>query len=52
MIYLDHAATSWPKPDAVTAAVLRWYTDLGVSAERGDCLQGQIPGPEKRGVRP
>lgn len=36
MIYLDHAATSWPKPAVVTAAVLRWFTELGVSAERGD----------------
>jgi selenocysteine lyase/cysteine desulfurase len=36
MIYLDHAATSWPKPDVVVAAVQRWYHDLGVSADRGD----------------
>ena len=36
MIYLDHAATSWPKPPAVLAAIQRWYTELGVSADRGD----------------
>ena len=36
MIYLDHAATSWPKPAAVLAAVQRWFTELGVSAARGD----------------
>jgi len=36
MIYLDHAATSWPKPDAVVAACQHWLTDIGVSAERGD----------------
>jgi selenocysteine lyase/cysteine desulfurase len=36
MIYLDHAATSHPKPPAVLAAIRRWYEDLGVSAERGD----------------
>jgi selenocysteine lyase/cysteine desulfurase len=36
MIYLDHAATSWPKPAAVLGAVHRWYAELGVSAERGD----------------
>ena len=36
MIYLDHAATSFPKPPAVLAAVQRWYEQLGVSAERGD----------------
>lgn len=42
-IYLDHAATSWPKPAAVVAAVTRWFTELGVSAERGD-------GPRQRAV--
>ncbi len=35
MIYLDHAATSHPKPAAVLAAVQRWFTDIGVSASRG-----------------
>lgn len=34
--HLDHAATSWPKPPAVRAAVLRWLDDVGVSAARGD----------------
>ncbi len=32
MIYLDHAATSFPKPDVVQRAVQHWFTDLGVSA--------------------
>ena len=36
MIYLDHAATSFPKPAPVLAAVLRWFEELGVSADRGD----------------
>lgn len=36
MIYFDHAATSWPKPAPVLAAVQHWFTDLGVSAARGD----------------
>lgn len=36
MIYLDHAATSHPKPAAVIAAVQRWYEEVGVSPERGD----------------
>lgn len=36
MIYLDSAATSYPKPPAVRAAVLEWYDDYGVSADRGD----------------
>lgn len=35
MIYLDHAATSYPKPDAVLAAMQRWFTEVGVSAARG-----------------
>jgi cysteine desulfurase/selenocysteine lyase len=35
VIYLDHAATSWPKPPAVLAAVQRWFTDVGVSSSRG-----------------
>lgn len=34
--YLDHAATSWPKPPEVRAAVLRFLDDVGVSAARGD----------------
>lgn len=36
MIYLDHAATSHPKPEPVLQAVVRWYRELGVSADRGD----------------
>ncbi len=36
MIYLDHAATSFPKPEPVLAAMDRWLRHLGVSAERGD----------------
>ncbi|GAB4157340.1 MAG: aminotransferase class V-fold PLP-dependent enzyme [Planctomycetota bacterium] len=36
MIYLDHAATSFPKPAAVLDAVRHWFEDLGVSADRGD----------------
>lgn len=36
MIYLDHAATSFPRPAPVLAAVRRWFEELGVSAERGD----------------
>jgi selenocysteine lyase/cysteine desulfurase len=35
MIYLDHAATSWPKPDMMTAAMQRWFDEVGVSAARG-----------------
>jgi selenocysteine lyase/cysteine desulfurase len=34
--YLDHAATSFPKPEPVLAAVLHWFAAVGVSAGRGD----------------
>lgn len=36
MLYLDHAATSFPKPSAVLEAITAWYQELGVSADRGD----------------
>ena len=36
MIYLDHAATSFPKPPAVVAAMTSWFERVGVSAERGE----------------
>ncbi|MCH2180012.1 MAG: aminotransferase class V-fold PLP-dependent enzyme [Mariniblastus sp.] len=32
--YLDNAATSWPKPPAVVAAIQHFYGELGVAAER------------------
>ncbi|MCA8942517.1 MAG: aminotransferase class V-fold PLP-dependent enzyme, partial [Planctomycetes bacterium] len=35
-LYLDHAATSFPKPPTVSAAVQRWFETLGVSENRGD----------------
>ncbi len=34
-IYLDNAATSWPKPPAVLAALTSFYRDLGGAAGRG-----------------
>jgi cysteine desulfurase / selenocysteine lyase len=34
-IYLDNAATSWPKPDAVYQAVERYQRDVGAAAGRG-----------------
>ena len=36
MLYLDQAATSFPKPPPVLAAVERWFREFGVSADRGD----------------
>jgi cysteine desulfurase / selenocysteine lyase len=34
-IYLDNAATSWPKPEAVYAAVDRYQREVGAAAGRG-----------------
>ncbi len=33
--YLDNAATSWPKPEGVIAAMDRYHRELGVAAGRG-----------------
>lgn len=41
-LYLDHAATSWPKPAPVLAAMQRWYADVGVGADRGDSHRCQL----------
>ena len=51
MIYLDHAATSFPKPAPVLAAMLRWYTELGVSADRGDSRRCAEVAGEVRAAR-
>src|SRR5947209_3021115 len=34
-LYMDNAATSFPKPRAVTEAMVRYATELGASAGRG-----------------
>jgi cysteine desulfurase family protein len=34
-IYLDNAATSWPKPEAVYAAVDHYQREIGIAAGRG-----------------
>src|SRR5687767_15590537 len=34
-LYMDNAATSFPKPAGVTDAMVRYATDLGASAGRG-----------------
>ncbi|MEM6362979.1 MAG: aminotransferase class V-fold PLP-dependent enzyme [Planctomycetota bacterium] len=34
-VYLDHAATSWPKPHAVLEAMKGYLSDIGASAGRG-----------------
>lgn len=38
-IYLDNAATSFPKPDSVIAAVTQYMTQCGVAAGRGTSRQ-------------
>lgn len=43
-IYLDNAATSWPKPEAVYQAVDRYQREVGAAAGRGgyrDALEAQ-----------
>lgn len=50
-LYLDHAATSFPKPEAVHRAVTRWSRDLGVGAARGDSDASAIVGAEVERVR-
>ncbi|MCR9246773.1 MAG: aminotransferase class V-fold PLP-dependent enzyme [bacterium] len=39
MRYLDHAATSHPKPAPVLAAINEWFEAFGISADRGDSHQ-------------
>ena len=51
MIYLDHAATSFPKPAAVVQAVQRWFIDIGVSADRGDGARTREAGAVVHRVR-
>ena len=36
MIYLDNAATSWPKPEAVYAAVDHYQREIGIAADGRD----------------
>ncbi|MCK5942957.1 MAG: aminotransferase class V-fold PLP-dependent enzyme [Planctomycetes bacterium] len=51
MIYLDHAATSFPKPPEVAAAVQQWFAEVGVSAERGEGPTTQVAAATVRTVR-
>jgi selenocysteine lyase/cysteine desulfurase len=43
-IYLDNAATSWPKPPAVLEALVGFYRDLGRSPGRGDYASSAAAG--------
>ncbi len=51
LLYLDHAATSWPKPQVVLEAMRRWYEQVGVSAERGDGERCRIARQEVAAAR-
>ena len=43
-IYLDNAATSWPKPESVYQAVDQTQRDVGVSAARGGYSSSSLAG--------
>ena len=43
-IYLDNAATSFPKPPAVAAAMARYLTEVGASINRGVYASAQDAG--------
>jgi len=43
-VYLDNAATSFPKPPAVTQAMLRYMTEVGASINRGVYASAQDAG--------
>lgn len=43
-IYLDNAATSWPKPDAVYQAVDRYQREIGAPAGRGAYAEAVLVG--------
>ena len=40
-IYLDNAATSWPKPEAVYLAVDNYQRNMGVTAGRGSYREAE-----------
>jgi cysteine desulfurase family protein len=50
-IYLDHAATSWPKPEAVYTAVERYQRELGAPAGRGAYAEALQVGQMVESVR-
>ena len=43
-IYLDHAATSWPKSDRVVAAMMAYIQDCGAAAGRGSYMSAHRAG--------
>jgi cysteine desulfurase/selenocysteine lyase len=51
VVYLDYAATSWPKPEAVPAAIDAWFRGAGVSASRGDSARTHEVGAAVQSAR-
>ena len=43
-VYLDNAATSFPKPPAVAEAMLRYMQEVGASINRGVTLPLRMQG--------
>ena len=43
-IYLDNAATSFPKPPAVATSMTRYLTEVGASINRGVYARAQDAG--------
>jgi cysteine desulfurase / selenocysteine lyase len=41
-VYLDHAATTWPKPPGVVEACTHYQTEIGVAASRGAYRTGEV----------
>lgn len=50
-IYLDNAATSFPKPPSVTAAMVQYMTGIGASLNRGDYERAQKVGETALSLR-
>jgi cysteine desulfurase family protein len=50
-IYLDQAATSWPKPQAVYAAIERYQRDNGAAAGRGSYAEAVEAGQTVESAR-
>ena len=50
-IYLDNAATSWPKPESVYRAVDQYQRDVGAAAGRGAYREGLMAGGIVEGAR-
>ncbi|KLU03593.1 Cysteine desulfurase [Rhodopirellula islandica] len=50
-IYLDHAATSWPKAEGVAEAMVEFLTNVGSSASRGNYASARKASELTRSLR-